>query len=271
MRTQGCVAIRSLPWATYCRPYGPERDLKKGAVPCKTSSWLYAFTLLSEGAPPKMDSLDNSPKFSMRTHTAETQATMTPEKALQYLKEGNERFLSNLKANRDLLKQVNDTSEGQFPFAVILSCIDSRVSAELIFDQGLGDIFSIRIAGNILDDEILGCMEFACKVSGSKLILVLGHTRCGAVSAACQGTGDGYIQTLLDHIQPSVRAATEAHPEADHEDKDFIDEVAEHHVKRTIDEIREKSSTLRRMEANGQIAIMGAMYSVGLGSVEWFS
>src|ERR1700733_7310740 len=121
----------------------------------------------------------------MRTYTKETQEGLTPELALDILKEGNQRFVNNMEAHRDLLQQVNETSAGQFPFAAILSCIDSRTSAELIFDQGLGDIFSIRIAGNILNDDILGSMEFACKIAGSKLIVVLGHTKCGAIEGAC--------------------------------------------------------------------------------------
>src|SRR5919205_1515443 len=117
----------------------------------------------------------------MRTHTKETQATTTPQMALQLLREGNYRFMNNLKAHRDLLQQVNETRDGQFPFATVLSCIDSRTSAELIFDQGLGDIFSIRIAGNVVNEDILGSMEFACKIAGSKLIVVLGHGKCGAI------------------------------------------------------------------------------------------
>src|SRR6056297_79919 len=140
----------------------------------------------------------------MKAHTKETQATITPEKSLQFLKEGNQRFQENLKAHRNLLEQVNDTSEGQFPFATILSCIDSRVSAELVFDQGLGDIFSIRIAGNFINDDILGSLEFACKVAGSKLIVVLGHTRCGAIQAACNGVKGGYIGKMLENIAPAV-------------------------------------------------------------------
>src|SRR6187551_2755168 len=129
----------------------------------------------------------------MRTHNKESQSNMTPPMAMEILKDGNKRFVSNLKFNRNLLQQVNETCDGQFPFAVILSCIDSRTSAELIFDQGLGDIFSIRIAGNILNDDILGSMEFACKLAGSKLIAVLGHTKCGAIQGACK-------QVKLDHL-----------------------------------------------------------------------
>ena len=144
-------------------------------------------------------------KFSvMRTHTKETQATTTPQMALEFLREGNHRFVNNLKSNRDLLEQVNETRDGQFPFAAILSCIDSRTSAELIFDQGLGEIFSIRIAGNVINDDILGSMEFACKIAGSKLIVVLGHTKCGAIRGACDNVQMGNLSTLLNKIQPSV-------------------------------------------------------------------
>ncbi|MFT5986021.1 MAG: carbonic anhydrase, partial [Planctomycetota bacterium] len=133
----------------------------------------------------------------MKTHTKETQATMTPEKSLQFLKEGNERFQNNLKANRNLLQQVNETSDGQFPFAVILSCIDSRVPAELVFDQGIGDIFSVRVAGNIVNEDILGSIEYGCKVAGSKVVVVLGHTACGAVKGACDDVKLGNITPLL--------------------------------------------------------------------------
>ena len=140
----------------------------------------------------------------MKAHNKETQAQMTPRKALQFLQEGNNRFINNLKANRNLLEQVNETRDGQWPFATILSCIDSRTSAELIFDQGLGDIFSVRIAGNIVNTDILGSMEFACKVAGSKLIVVLGHSKCGAVKGACDHVEMGNLTELLSKIQPAV-------------------------------------------------------------------
>ena len=136
----------------------------------------------------------------MWVHTKESQNKITPLQALEYLKEGNIRFLNNLKLDRNLLKQVNQTSEGQYPFAAILSCIDSRTSAELIFDQGLGDIFSIRIAGNILNDDILGSMEFACDIANSKIVVVLGHTRCGAVISACNNIKSGHLTGLLNKI-----------------------------------------------------------------------
>ena len=140
----------------------------------------------------------------MKTHTSITQASITPQGALDFLKEGNLRFVSNLKVNRNLLQQANDTRDGQWPFAAILSCIDSRTSAELIFDQGLGDIMSIRIAGNVVNTDIIGSLEFACKVAGSKLIVVLGHSNCGAIKGACDHIEMGNLTELLSKIQPAV-------------------------------------------------------------------
>jgi carbonic anhydrase len=164
----------------------------------------------------------------MKAHTRETQATMTPQKALGFLKEGNQRFQNNLKANRNLLEQVNDTSDGQFPFATILSCIDSRVSAELVFDQGLGDIFSVRIAGNFVNEDILGSMEFACKLAGTKLIVVLGHTSCGAIKGACDHAEMGNLTKLIQKITPAVNAVSEPTDETLRNSKnlDFVDSVS---------------------------------------------
>ena len=142
----------------------------------------------------------------MKAHTKETQALMTPEKSLQTLKDGNLRFQKSLKEDRNLIEQVTDTSKGQYPFATILSCIDSRVSSELIFDQGIGDIFSVRIAGNFVNEDILGSMEFACKLAGTKLILVLGHTSCGAVKGACDDAKLGNLTAMLEKIKPAVNA-----------------------------------------------------------------
>ena len=148
----------------------------------------------------------------MKAHTQESQATMTSEKSLQHLKEGNLRFQNNLKANRNLFEQVSDTSKGQYPFATILSCIDSRVSSELIFDQGIGDVFSARIAGNFVNKDILGSMEFACKLAGTKLIVVLGHTACGAVKGACDDAKLGNLTAMLDNIKPAVMRSKASHP-----------------------------------------------------------
>ncbi|EAR16745.1 carbonic anhydrase family protein [Robiginitalea biformata] len=208
----------------------------------------------------------------MKAHTKETQATMTPDKALQFLKEGNQRFQQNLKANRNLLEQVNDTAEGQFPFATILSCIDSRVSAELVFDQGLGDIFSIRIAGNFINQDILGSMEFACKLAGTKLLVVLGHTSCGAVKGACDHARLGHLTTLINKIEPAVTAVKEPQDESLRNSKnlEFVDAVSEVNVKMAIDQIREQSKILSEMESDGEIAIVGAMYDISNGAVTFY-
>lgn len=208
----------------------------------------------------------------MKAHTKETQAAITSEKALQYLKEGNLRFQKNLKADRDLLEQVSDTSKGQFPFATILSCIDSRVSSELIFDQGVGDIFSIRIAGNFVNEDILGSMEFASKLAGTKLILVLGHTSCGAVKGACDHAELGNLTGLLKKIEPAVDAVKEPADEGlrNSSNIEFVDNVAVKNVQLTMANIRENSPILAEMEANNEIIIVGGMYSVLTGEVEFF-
>ncbi|WP_408034538.1 carbonic anhydrase family protein [Tenacibaculum aestuarii] len=208
----------------------------------------------------------------MKAHTKETQATMTPEKSLQYLKEGNLRFQNNLKANRNLLEQVNDTREGQFPFATILSCIDSRVSAELVFDQGLGDIFSVRIAGNFVNEDILGSMEFACKLAGTKLVVVLGHTSCGAVKGACDNAELGNLTNMLGKIKPAVEAVTEPTDVSlrNSSNLEFVDTVAKKNVQLTIDRILQESDVLAEMHKNGEIMIIGAMYDIKDGSVAFF-
>ncbi|WP_298365595.1 carbonic anhydrase family protein [uncultured Lutibacter sp.] len=208
----------------------------------------------------------------MKAHTRETQATMTPEKSLQYLIEGNKRFQDNLKANRNLLEQVNDTSEGQFPFATILSCIDSRVSAELVFDQGLGDIFSVRIAGNFVNDDILGSMEFACKLAGTKLIVVLGHTACGAVKGACDDAKLGKLTGMLSKIKPAVNAVTlpEDYSLRNSGNIEFVNNVAEQNVMLTIDKILKDSEVLAEMQSKGEIKIVGAMYDIHSGAVKFY-
>ncbi|SIP99178.1 carbonic anhydrase family protein [Maribacter ulvicola] len=209
----------------------------------------------------------------MKAHTKETQATMTPSKSLDFLKEGNQRFQNNLKANRNLLEQVNDTSEGQFPFATILSCIDSRVSAELVFDQGLGDIFSIRIAGNFVNEDILGSMEFGCKLAGTKLIVVLGHTSCGAIKGACDHARLGNLTALINKIEPAVDAVKEPKDESLRNSKnlEFVDNVSAENVLLTIANIRAQSPVLAEMENNGEVMIVGAMYDISTGSVEFYN
>ena len=206
----------------------------------------------------------------MWTHTRESQENMTPDMALTYLKEGNLRFLQNLKLSRNLLKQVNLTSDGQFPFAAVLSCIDSRTSAELIFDQGLGDIFSIRIAGNILNEDILGSIEYACKIAHSKLVLVLGHTRCGAVTSACEALKIGHITGLLSKLTPAIEMEKKLNAGIPVNDYKFINKVSARHVKLTIQEIRKKSTILTELESRGEIAIAGGLYNIETGEVKFF-
>jgi carbonic anhydrase len=205
----------------------------------------------------------------MKAHTKETQATMTPQKSLDFLKEGNVRFQNNLKINRNLLEQVNDTSGGQFPFATILSCIDSRVSAELVFDQGLGDIFSIRIAGNFVNSDILGSMEFGCKLAGTKLVVVLGHTSCGAIKGACDDAKLGNLTGMLAKIKPAVNAVSEPQDTSlrNSSNTEFVDNVSAKNVQLTIDNILKDSTALAEMHHNGEIKIVGAMYDISTGIV----
>ena len=191
---------------------------------------------------------------------------VTAQVGLDLLKEGNSRFQSNRMLSRDHLEQVNITAAGQFPFAVILSCIDSRTSAELIFDQGLGDVFSIRIAGNVLNDDILGSMEFACKLAGSRLIVVTGHSACGAVKGACEGAELGHLSGLLRKIQPSIDLMEQSRELPDDE---FVQCVAEKNVERVVQEIRESSQVLEAMIRGGEVSIVGAMYSVQSGTVRF--
>jgi len=208
----------------------------------------------------------------MRAHSKETQASLTPRMAMEILKEGNGRFINNLKAQRNLLEQVNDTREGQWPFATILSCIDSRTSAELVFDQGLGDIFSIRIAGNIVNTDILGSMEFACKVAGSKLIVVLGHTKCGAIKGACDHVEMGNLTELLSKLQPAVYSESEttAVDQRNSKNGTFVENVATLNVKRSVKSIIERSYILEEMLNMGEIGIVGAMYNIETGKVDFY-
>lgn len=206
----------------------------------------------------------------MKTLNKELQAQITPRKALELLKEGNIRFINNLKAHRNLLEQVNDTRDGQWPFATILSCIDSRTSAELIFDQGLGDIFSVRIAGNIINTDILGSMEFACKVAGSKLIVVLGHSKCGAVKGACDHVEMGNLTELLSKLQPAVYQETETKENRTSKNAEFVENVAEINVKRNVKSIIERSYVLEQMLENGEIGIVGGMHNIETGEVTFY-
>lgn len=202
----------------------------------------------------------------MKTLTKDTQSNITPDQAIELLRNGNQRFVQNLRYNRNLLEQVNETAEGQYPFATILSCIDSRTPAELVFDQGLGDIFSVRIAGNVINDDIIGSMEFASKVAGSKLILVLGHTSCGAIKGACASVELEHLTGLLDKIQTAVKQAP-APQDGDNQNIAYVDNVASLNVQNSIKHITEKSKTLKEMVDDGSLKVIGAMYDVSNGQV----
>lgn len=208
----------------------------------------------------------------MKAQTKESQDQMTAASALQELKDGNQRFVQKKQLNRDLMQQVSETSTGQFPFATVLSCIDSRVSSELIFDQGIGDIFSVRIAGNFVNEDILGSMEFASKLAGTKLVLVLGHTACGAVKGACDHARLGNLTALINKIEPAVDAVKEPADEnmRNSSNIDFVNDVAEVNVKMTIDNIRAQSEVLKEMEDAGEIQILGGMYDIKTGEVHLY-
>ena len=207
----------------------------------------------------------------MNAQTKASQDAISPAKALELLQEGNQRFIAKQQVERDLNLQVDQTSTGQFPFATVLSCIDSRVPAELVFDQGIGDIFSVRIAGNFVNTDILGSMEFASKLAGTKLILVLGHTACGAVKGACDHAELGNLTAMLGNITPAVEAITEPADAADRTSAniDFVNAVGTKNVELTIERIREESPVLAEMEQAGEIQIIGGMYDIATGKVNF--
>jgi carbonic anhydrase len=206
----------------------------------------------------------------MKSLTKEGQSSLTTKQAIQLLKDGNKRFLNNLKTHRNLLAQVNETSDGQFPLAVILSCIDSRTSAELIFDQGLGDIFSVRVAGNVINEDILGSMEFSCKLSGAKLIVVLGHTGCGAIRGACDNVQLGNLTALLNKIKPAIEYEKGAATYSNSNNREFLERVATRNVRIMMNQIIEKSPIICQMVKEGKLAILGGMYNVVNGIVEFY-
>jgi carbonic anhydrase len=205
----------------------------------------------------------------MKNHYWDNSQSMTPSKAISFLKEGNKRFLNNLRINRNLLQLVNETAEKQFPFAAILSCSDSRISPELIFDQGLGDIFSIRLAGNIASENAIGSMEYACKYLGSKLIVVMGHTNCGAVKGACADFELDCLNDLLNHIRLAIDHETETLTERHADNRTFVNNVARLNVIHNIEIIMQRSTILRGMIENNEVDILGAMYSIETGKVSF--
>lgn len=201
----------------------------------------------------------------MRKHSKEYLQHLTPYQGYEILVEGNNRFVQNLKTDHDHLELINQTREGQYPFAVILSCMDSRTSVELIFDQGLGDLFSIRVAGNIVNNDILASIEYAVKYVGSKVLMVLGHTECGAIKSAQQGVTDGHITSLLQRIQPSMTKALL-------QDGRYLfhDRVAYANVENSLEEILRGSEIVREMFEQGKIGIVGGVYNIENGQVDFF-
>jgi len=200
----------------------------------------------------------------------DTHKAMRPEKALQLLKDGNQRFVNNQMTERDLSKEISLTIASQFPIAVVLSCIDSRVTPNIIFDQGFGDLFNVKIAGNIVNDDILGSLEFACKIIGTKLIVVLGHTSCGAIMGACDRVKIGKLTGLLEKIEPAIQAVkTSDCTNRNSKDDKFVNQVAHKNVELTIENIKLHSNILRKMVTSGEIMIAGAMYNIKNGAVEF--
>ncbi len=208
----------------------------------------------------------------MVTLTKKMRDSITPKQAIQMLKDGNKRFVDDLNIDRNLLKQVNETSEEQHPFAFVLSCIDSRTSAELIFDQGLGDIFSCRIAGNILNDDILGSMEFAATIGGIKLIMVLGHSECGAIKGACDHVKMGKLTGLLKKIKPAMKLekVVKNKNERNSRNSSFVENVASLNVKVVMNKIAKQSKIVKKLHKHGEIAVIGGMYNVSTGMVEFY-
>ncbi len=237
---------------------GDRRSFLKGASSALIATSAVAGFTLSSRAGHAADAV---------TQTEATQAAMTPQEALETLKEGNARFVQGQMLQRDLMQQVEATGEGQFPFAAIVGCIDSRASNELIFDQGIGDIFSVRIAGNFVNNDMLGSLEFACAAAGARLIVVVGHTECGAVKGACDDVVLGNLTQTLANIKPAVAAVSGHDADRTSGNAAFVQAVADKNVELTVQRIRERSAILRDMADNGDIGLAGAMYDVRTGQV----
>ena len=195
---------------------------------------------------------------------------MPPQQALAELKAGNARFASGHPTPRNPLADVKSTAAGQYPFAVVLSCLDSRVPIEIVLDRGIGDIFSARVAGNVLEDEILGSMEFGCKVAGAKLIAVIGHSNCGAVKGAIDNVELGNLTALLARIKPAINQVPAGTEPRDTKNLEFVDKVAEANVRLVMAQIRERSPVLRELLDQGKIGLVGGMYDLSTGSIRFF-
>lgn len=206
----------------------------------------------------------------MKTLTKQLQNAITPEIALHLLQKGNKRFVNNLKVNRNLVQQVSDTSDGQHPFAIILSCMDSRTSVELIFDQGLGDVFSVRIAGTIINEDILGSIEFACKIVGVKIIVVLGHTQCGAIKGACDQVVIGNLTALLSKIQPAISAEQTIFENRTSSNCEFVEKVTTINIQKTVHALMERSPILKELIETNKCGIIGACHNISTGNVNFY-
>ena len=204
------------------------------------------------------------------TLTREAQGHITPDMAIEMLKQGNQRFISGKTIERDLLAQVKETSEGQFPFAAVVSCIDSRIPPEIVFDRGVGDLFVARVAGNFVNDDILGSLEFATKLSGAKLIVILGHTECGAIKGACDAAQLGLLTATLANINPAVNSVRGDYTPRSSKNTEFVQAVAEMNVELTMQKLRDRSVVLRGMLDEGEIGMVGAMYDVSTGKVIFY-
>lgn len=202
--------------------------------------------------------------------TREVQASITPDKAIEMLRQGNQRFASGQTTGRDFLAQVKQTSGGQFPFAAIVSCLDSRVPPEIVFDRGIGDLFVARVAGNFVNDDILGSLEYAARVAGARLIVIMGHTECGAVKGACDSAQLGLLTATLANINPAVNSVQGNYEPRSSKNTDFVQAVAEKNVELTMGKLRDRSVVLRGMLDKGEIGMVGAMYDVSTGKVEFF-
>ena len=201
--------------------------------------------------------------------TREAQASITPDTAREMLKQGNQRFVSGQAEKRDFLVQVKQTSGGQFPFAAIVSCLDSRVPPEIVFDRGIGDLFVARVAGNFVNDDILGSLEYAARVAGAKLIVIMGHTECGAVKGACDSAQLGLLTATLANINPAVNSVQGNYEPRSSKNTDFVQAVAEKNVELTMGKLRDRSVVLRGMLDKGEIGMVGAMYDVSTGKVQF--
>lgn len=231
---------------------------------------LAAFPAAVHAAEIPPPAADSATVFCDTQHTKNCQEAVTPRQVLERFKEGNQRFASGHGTQRNYLQQVRDTAAGQYPLASVVSCIDSRAPAEIVFDQGIGDLFNARVAGNIVNDDILGSLEFASKVAGSKLIVVLGHTSCGAVKGACDNVQMGHLTGLLAKIQPAVAAMPIDGGDRSSKNYGFVQKVADLNVRLAVQQIREQSPILKEMEDKGELLVVGAMYDVKSGKVSWF-